>query len=72
MADKARRIVSDLFAHYMSQPQRLPDDWERAAGGLAEAERARLVADYIAGMTDRFAFKEHALINSVHVEQNCL
>ena len=62
MANRARHVVKDLFAHYMERPERLPDEWRErmAAGGNAGA--ARLVADYIAGMTDRFALDEHGHI----------
>ncbi len=55
--EKADRIVRDLFAAYMSDPSAMPPDW---AGKAEAGERARAVADYIAGMTDRFAVHEHA------------
>ena len=41
-------------------PQSLPEEWRDRAEPAGEAERARLVADYIAGMTDRYALEEHA------------
>ena len=56
---RAETIVRDLFAHYMSAPGDMPDEWGRACVGLGEAERAREVADFIAGMTDTYAQKEH-------------
>jgi dGTPase len=59
MASKARRVVRDLFRLYVGEPQCLPTEWRRQADGLDEGELARLVADYIAGMTDRFALNEH-------------
>jgi dGTPase len=57
MAVKANKIVSDLFHAYMDEPAQLPSHIaERWRGG----ERpARVIADYIAGMTDRFAVEEH-------------
>lgn len=58
MRERTARVVSDLFAGFMSDPSLLPDEWQGAADDDPEA-RARRVADYIAGMTDRFAFKEH-------------
>ncbi len=62
MADRARHVVKDLFVHYMERPERLPDEWrERLTAGDNPAA-ARLVADYIAGMTDRFALDEHSHI----------
>jgi dGTPase len=58
MSSKARRIVRELFRLFLTQPECLPGEWRALAGG-GEAERARLVADYLAGMTDRFALDEH-------------
>jgi dGTPase len=49
----ARRVVSDLFAAYTAQPAEMPDDY----AGAPDTPRA--VADYIAGMTDRYALREH-------------
>ena len=60
MIAKARRVVQELFAGYMSQPQCLPEEWRRGAEPVEGPRRARLVADYIAGMTDRYALEEHA------------
>jgi dGTPase len=58
MSSKARRIVRELFQLFLAEPECLPGEWRALAGG-GEAERARLVADYLAGMTDRFALDEH-------------
>jgi len=60
MGSKARRVVADLFALYVSEPECLPTDWNEKAPEPNTAETARVVADFIAGMTDRFAFREHA------------
>ncbi len=60
MTSKARRVVADLFALFIDEPQCLPTDWRRRAGVARSAETARLVCDYIAGMTDRYAQEEHA------------
>jgi dGTPase len=60
MTSKARRVVRELFDHYLARPDCLPDEWQRQALDLPQAERARLVADYIAGMTDRYAQDEYA------------
>ena len=61
MRARAARVVEELFAFYMSAPQHLPDRWHTdiAAAGDKTA-LARLVCDYIAGMTDRFAEEAHA------------
>jgi len=56
----ARRLVADLFAALFTDPARLPGTWCSAALEADESARARLVADYIAGMTDRYATREHA------------
>jgi dGTPase len=49
---KASKILRDLFEHYMEAPEEIGDDYRAAAG---EAEKERIVCDFIAGMTDRFA-----------------
>ena len=60
MASKARRVIADLFDLLLSEPQCLPTIWYQRADGAGTPVTARLVADYIAGMTDRYALKEHA------------
>ena len=61
MSSKAQRIISDLFAIFMQDARLLPPPFQRQA----EPERARAVADYIAGMTDRYAIREHRRIFAV-------
>ena len=60
---KVDRIVKDLFDAFLDGVDLLPDNWQRrvkTAGGEADHSlRARVVADYIAGMTDRYAIREH-------------
>lgn len=57
---KAMRVVTELYKAFMSDPRILPTRWQkRIQSGFAEAQRARVVADYIAGMTDRYAIEEH-------------
>jgi len=55
MTDRARQVVAELFAAYSASPELLPAPYQP----LAAADLARTVADYIAGMTDRYALKEH-------------
>jgi dGTPase len=55
--DQADAIVRRLFEKYLTDPSTMPSNWAAKAG---QGERARAVADYIAGMTDRFAIHEHA------------
>jgi dGTPase len=59
MASKARRIVQELFQLLLAEPECLPTEWRSQAKGAGTPVTARLVADYIAGMTDRFALDEH-------------
>jgi len=60
---KVLRIVKELFDAFHSAYDLLPDNWQanvREAGGVSDdIKRARVVADYIAGMTDRYAIREH-------------
>jgi len=68
MTSKARRIVQDLFSHFMAEPETLPTGWQAAirAGDGGEAGQARIIADYIAGMTDRYAVAEHQRLFDLH------
>jgi dGTPase len=59
MSSKAHRVVHDLFALYLAEPQCLPREWRELAAGPDEPRTARVAADYLAGMTDRFALDEH-------------
>jgi dGTPase len=59
MASKARRIMQELFGLLHAEPQCLPTEWRQHADGPGTAVTARIVADYIAGMTDRYALDEH-------------
>jgi dGTPase len=61
MTSKARRIITELFDAFMQEPRLLPPDYQVGSNGAAGREhaQARKVADYIAGMTDRYAMREH-------------
>ena len=59
MTAKAHRIVKDLFAAFLSDPRMLPPQYQ------SEVDQARGVADYVAGMTDRYAMKEHRRLFAV-------
>ncbi|MCU6432209.1 deoxyguanosinetriphosphate triphosphohydrolase [Undibacterium sp. Jales W-56] len=69
MASKARRVVTDLFNAMMDEPILLPDDYQvkkiDANQMLHDTQQARKIADYIAGMTDRYAMLEHRRLFSV-------
>jgi dGTPase len=56
---KARIVVADLFTALFGDPSCLPSPWRERAEQAASGPRARIVADYIAGMTDRYALDEH-------------
>ena len=64
---QARRILAEMFVLFLREPNVLPDGWSRRAQGLDEAGRARVVCDYIAGMTDRFAIEEHRKLFQLEV-----
>ena len=59
MRAAGREVGRELFADYMARPEHLPEGWRPGAADSDSAARARRVADYIAGMTDRFAQEEH-------------
>ncbi|MGH6990603.1 MAG: deoxyguanosinetriphosphate triphosphohydrolase [Stellaceae bacterium] len=59
MASKARRVVQELFHLFLDEVECLPSEWRALATGQPPAACARIVADYIAGMTDRYALDEH-------------
>jgi len=68
MTSKARRVVSDLFTLYVDEPECLPAEWRIGAEQADKTLRARHVADYIAGMTDRFALDEHRRLYDLYEE----
>ena len=55
MTEKARRIVRELFEAFLSEPRLLPGDHRQRV----DRDGPRAIADYVAGMTDRYAMKEH-------------
>ncbi len=63
MSSKARRIISDLFQAFMNEPGLLPPEFQVRA----QEDTPRAIADYIAGMTDRYAIVEHRRLFSIDV-----
>ena len=61
MSTKGRRIVRELFEAFISDARLMPPQYQ----AKAEADRARAVADYISGMTDRYAMREHRRLFTV-------
>ncbi len=59
MTSQARRIVGEMFNLMFAEPKLLPAEWRSQAEEKGDAGRARMIADYIAGMTDRYAMEVH-------------
>jgi dGTPase len=57
---EAEGVLEDLFRRYSAEPKELPDEWRRELDPADAGGRARHIADFIAGMTDRYALIEHA------------
>ena len=63
MRSRVTRVVEELFPLFMARPDLLPEEWQQdVEAARDETARARLVADYIAGMTDRFALQQHGAL----------
>jgi len=62
MTSKARRIVANLFEFFLNEPECLSPEWKKLTDKPGSTQTARAVADFIAGMTDRFAIDEHERI----------
>jgi dGTPase len=56
---QARRILAEMFDLFLAEPDVLPADWYARLRPLDDAGKARVICDYIAGMTDRYAIEEH-------------
>ena len=65
---KAETIVADLFHHYMTVPDDLPEARRAAALDADNPTRAAMIADFVAGMTDRYAIAEHERLFEVTPE----
>jgi dGTPase len=66
MSAKAMRVIRDLFDAFFNDPRLMPEEAQQRVAELTDQAgtmgQARAVADYIAGMTDRYAIKEHARV----------
>src|SRR3546814_9558695 len=67
MTTKARTIVRELFVAFLNVPRLLADEHRRNDA----VEQARAIADYIAGMTDRYAIREHEIGRASCRERVC-
>ena len=59
MTSEARRVVRELFNLFLKEHERLPTEWRLKLKDTNEETTAQVIADYVAGMTDRFALDEH-------------
>jgi len=67
MAVKAEKVIQEIFSAYMEKPEMLPDGPHlRLEGNHTNSQRARVIADYIAGMTDRYALEEYDRLFNLH------
>ena len=59
MTSQAKAVIELLFQQYMEQPKKMSEEFYQKALMCKYKNKARIVADYISGMTDRFAIREH-------------
>ena len=64
---QARRILAEMFKLFQAEPEVLPTEWFDRVHQCDTPGRARLVCDYIAGMTDRFAIEEHKRLFNLEI-----
>jgi dGTPase len=64
MTERAKIVVAELFDRHLAEPDLLPQDWRAETRAPGDAKTARVVADYIAGMTDNFAFATHERLSA--------
>ena len=62
MREAAARMVAEMFGLFLEDPARMPSDWAASAAFGDMELRARVVSDYISGMTDRYAIDRHAAL----------
>ena len=68
MRVQVTKVINELFPLFMAEPSLLPKQWRKDVAEIrSDVELARLVGDYIAGMTDRFALQEHARLTGSDV-----
>ena len=65
MSQQGKQIVTDLFRFYLDNPAQLPDDWRSENDEAQDQQKlARGIADFVAGMTDRYAIDSHESLPS--------
>ncbi len=65
MTSKARRVLKELFRFFLAEPECLPTEWRKLTDKSGTKKTAETVADFVAGMTDRFAIEEYERIFNV-------
>ena len=68
MTHQAQAIIRELFNVFTADIQRMPAEFSKRAETQDDSGRARVISDYIAGMTDRYAFSEHERITGESAE----
>ncbi|MCK5041565.1 MAG: deoxyguanosinetriphosphate triphosphohydrolase [Sphingomonadales bacterium] len=63
MTEHGKKVVTELYNLYMQKPEAMPDDWRDKTDGPHCHKTARVVADFIAGMTDKFALEQFDKLN---------
>lgn len=64
MSYKAKRILTDLFEIHLKKPDCLPPEWQKQVVGADKRQTARIVCDYIAGMTDKYALETYQILTA--------
>ena len=64
MTQKVQIIINELFQAYMEDEEKMPLQFFKAATNTNQFNKARIVADYIAGMTDRYAIAAHEALSA--------
>ncbi|MBS0471716.1 MAG: deoxyguanosinetriphosphate triphosphohydrolase [Proteobacteria bacterium] len=66
--NRAKGVISDLFAAFSADPAKMPPDWAAACGAPGDSTTGGVVRDYIAGMTDRYALAEYRRVTGREIE----
>ena len=69
MNARCQKIVKGLFKAYMQDQELLPLHWQELFQGATNEIKADIIADYIAGMTDRFAIKQYEMLYDLNFDK---
>jgi dGTPase len=62
MTSKSKHLLTELFERLLEEPNLLPTEWQTALENKGQVQQARIIADYVASMTDRYALLEYERI----------